>query len=91
MDRRSAPVLKHEFAVVLRGADITDATAFARRVQQRIAETPLMEGDRRIALTVSIGIAAMNAADASADSALSRGDMALYRAKENGRNRIECH
>lgn len=50
-----------------------------------------MEGGRRIALTVSIGIAAMNAADASADSALSRGDMALYRAKENGRNRIECH
>jgi diguanylate cyclase (GGDEF)-like protein/PAS domain S-box-containing protein len=80
-----------EFAVVLCNADIVKATAFARRVQQRIAETPLLEGDQSISLTVSIGIAVMHATDASADSSLSRSDMALYRAKESGRNRIECH
>lgn len=80
-----------EFAVVLCGADVAEATAFAKRVQQRIAETPLVESDQRISLTVSIGIAIMNATDASADSSLCRSDMALYRAKESGRNRIECH
>jgi diguanylate cyclase (GGDEF)-like protein/PAS domain S-box-containing protein len=80
-----------EFAVVLPDADITEARAFAERLQQRIVEAPLVEGDRRIALTVSIGIAVMNAADASADAPLSRSDTALYRAKERGRNRIECH
>lgn len=80
-----------EFAVVLRGADVNEATAFARRVQQRIAQTPLIDGDQCICLTVSVGIALLDASDASADSSLSRSDVALYRAKESGRNRIECH
>lgn len=79
-----------EFAVVLSDADIPAAMAFARRVQQRLAATPLAEGDQRIALTISIGIAVMTASDASVDAALSRSDRALYRAKESGRNRIEC-
>ncbi|MCU6432263.1 diguanylate cyclase [Undibacterium sp. Jales W-56] len=78
-----------EFAVILSDATITEASAFAKRVQQQIANTPLLVGDQVIALTVSIGIAAMSVDDASADAALSRSDMALYRAKENGRNRIE--
>ncbi|MBV2132403.1 diguanylate cyclase [Pseudomonas sp. MAP12] len=79
-----------EFAVVLSGAGIPEAIAFARRVQQRLAATPLPEGEQRIALTISIGIAIMTASDASVDTALSRSDKALYRAKESGRNRIEC-
>ncbi len=80
-----------EFAVVLPHAGLVDARAFAERVQQRIVEAPPGEGDWRIALTVSIGIAIMSAADASPDAPLSRSDAALYRAKERGRNRIECH
>jgi diguanylate cyclase (GGDEF)-like protein/PAS domain S-box-containing protein len=80
-----------EFAVVLPETGMVEAMAFARRVQQRIVETPLVEGDRRISLTVSIGIAGMTASDACADVSLSRSDKALYRAKERGRNRIECH
>ncbi len=60
-----------------------------RRVQKRIAETPLVEGNEIILVTVSIGIAVMNVTDASADASLSRSDRALYRAKESGRNRIE--
>lgn len=78
-----------EFAVVLSGAGIAEATAFAQRVQQQIAETPLVVGDKTILVTVSIGIAVMAATDASADAPLNRSDLALYRAKENGRNRIE--
>ena len=79
-----------EFAVVLSGADLTAAMAFARRVQQRLAQTPLLCGEQRIDMTLSIGIALMSAGDASVDAALSRSDLALYRAKESGRNRIEC-
>ncbi len=80
-----------EFAVMLPNADLIDARAFAERMQRRMVEAPLAECDWRIALTVSIGIAVMNAADATADAPLSRSDAALYRAKERGRNRIECH
>lgn len=48
-------------------------------------------GDQRIPLTVSVGVAAIMPSDTSADAALSRSDEALYRAKKNGRNRIECY
>lgn len=78
-----------EFAIILSGVGVAEANIFAQRVQKQIAETPLVAGDQTILVTVSIGIAVMNATDASADASLSRGDMALYRAKESGRNRIE--
>lgn len=79
-----------EFAVVLSGASIEEAIAFAQRVQQRLAQNPLLQGDRRIALSISVGIATLSATDSNVDGALSRSDMALYRAKSGGRNRIEC-
>jgi PleD family two-component response regulator len=43
-----------------------------------------------VPLTVSIGVTEMTSADPNAEAALSRSDFALYRAKKNGRNRIEC-
>ncbi|MEQ1742122.1 MAG: diguanylate cyclase [Candidatus Nitrotoga sp.] len=54
-----------------------------------MAETHLVEGDLILSVTVSIGIAVMNVTDTNADAPHSRSDIALYRAKENGRNRIE--
>lgn len=80
-----------EFAAVLPGASIEDAVTFARRIQQRVEASPLMSGETRIALTVSIGIDRMRPTDAGATQALSRCDKALYVAKERGRNRIETY
>ncbi|MFR0693609.1 diguanylate cyclase [Enterobacterales bacterium AE_CKDN230030158-1A_HGKHYDSX7] len=80
-----------EFAVVLGDADIAAAQVFAQRLQQQLLEQPLMLGGQRIPLSISIGIATLEAGDASAEAGLSRSDSALYRAKQNGRNRIECH
>ncbi|MES2151003.1 MAG: diguanylate cyclase [Pseudomonadota bacterium] len=79
-----------EFAVVLSGAAAADAVRFAERVRTRMAGTPLVEGERAIAVTVSIGVAAMRAGDASVTNALSRADAALYRAKQAGRDRVQC-
>ena len=42
-----------------------------------------------IRLTISVGISVMNAQDTNTDDPLARADMALYSAKEQGRNRIE--
>ena len=78
-----------EFAVLLPDTSLEEASAFARRVQHCLAERPLTRGEHGIALTISIGIAALHASDGSVDGALSRSDMALYRAKSAGRNRIE--
>ncbi|MNO02254.1 response regulator PleD [compost metagenome] len=71
--------------------DMEGATAIARRLQASLAESTLVEADMRIDLTISIGISVMHATDTSAEVALTRSDMALYRAKQGGRNRIECH
>lgn len=80
-----------EFAVVLSGAGLEEATSFARRVQDCLSKTPLVQGAEIIAVTVSIGITVMQVSDDNAGASLSRSDMALYRAKELGRNRIETH
>ncbi len=77
-----------EFAVVLAGTSIADATVFAERVQKQLLDTPVNAHTHIIPVTVSIGIALMQASDIDADVSLSSSDMALYRAKEAGRNRI---
>ena len=77
-----------EFAVVLAGTGIADATIFAERVQKQLLDTPVNVHSYIIPVTVSIGIALMQASDIDADVSLSSSDMALYRAKEDGRNRI---
>ncbi len=78
-----------EFGAILPGADPTSAEVFAERLRIKVADTPLMLKDQVIRLTVSIGVAALHMKDANADAALIRADRALYRAKENGRNRVE--
>ncbi len=79
-----------EFALLLRGTDFTDAMAFAQRLRQQLAQTPLQLADQCIVMTVSVGVAIMTASDVSPDYSLSCSDMALYQAKARGRNRIEC-
>ncbi|MEB0230254.1 diguanylate cyclase [Undibacterium sp. 10I3] len=77
-----------EFAVVLSGTSILDANVFAQRVQKQLHDTPVNANNQIIPITVSIGIAMMSASDTSPDASLSRSDMALYLAKESGRNKI---
>jgi len=78
-----------EFAILLPGADLDAARAFAERLRQRIADTPMGRNGSTIAITVSIGIASLAPAENSGDAALVRADQALYRAKRGGRNRVE--
>jgi diguanylate cyclase (GGDEF)-like protein/PAS domain S-box-containing protein len=78
-----------EFAIILPGADGDAARTFAERLRHKTEQTPLtLASQTTIPLTVSIGIAAIDAADASPDAALVRADEALYRAKSMGRNRV---
>ncbi len=78
-----------EFAIILPGADATAARTLAERLRGAVADTPLVLDGEIIPLTVSIGVATIEMHDRDADSTLLRADEALYRAKENGRNRVE--
>lgn len=75
-----------EFLIVLPEANEQQAQAAARTLQQRINGFDFDTVCRR---TASFGVTQF-LADESPHSMLERVDRALYRAKENGRNRIEA-
>lgn len=75
-----------EFAILLPGANQTDALALAERLREKVAASSLPHEKGDIRYTVSIGVAALCANDANSEAALHRADAALYSAKANGRN-----
>jgi two-component system cell cycle response regulator len=46
-------------------------------------------GHPEVRITISVGVAARRAVDTSFEDCLQRADRALYRAKNEGRNRVE--
>ena len=46
------------------------------------------KGERRVEVTISIGLAALSGPDDNAANVLKRADQALDRAKREGRNRV---
>jgi two-component system cell cycle response regulator len=79
-----------EFVIVMPETDMGVATMVAERLRRRIASEPfpIQEGSRSLEVTISIGIAALNAPGDNAAAMLKRADQALYRAKRDGRNRV---
>jgi diguanylate cyclase (GGDEF)-like protein len=76
-----------EFVALLPSTALEAAVA-AERVRAALANTPIVSNGRTIAATVSIGVASGSPTTAI-DVLIARADHALYRAKENGRNRVE--
>lgn len=75
-----------ELLVVLSGVGDVGARAVAERIRSAIEHaTPIARGPTRT--TISIGVASTPCA--TVEQMLERADKALYRAKANGRNRIE--
>ena len=73
-----------EFVLLLPETSLEDALQVAERIRAVCAEPA-----QRAACTVSIGVAStLNERD-TVDALLARADAAMYRAKDNGRNRIE--
>jgi len=78
-----------EFAVILPGTNSAGARRFAERLREAVANTPLVRDGKTISMTVSIGVATIGPPDSNGEETLLRSDEALYRAKRNGRNRVE--
>ena len=78
-----------EFSILMPDTDLQAAKTFAERLRKKIEITPLLDGERSIPITISIGITQIQVEDSSAESVFERADVALYRAKNSGRNRVE--
>ncbi|MBK8750758.1 MAG: diguanylate cyclase [Candidatus Competibacteraceae bacterium] len=78
-----------EFAALLPGTDFDGAQQLAERLRRRVAESPVTTAGGVIRVTVSIGVTLFAMTDSAADAILGRADRALYRAKSQGRNRVE--
>jgi len=76
-----------EFVVLLTGTTLEGAVAVTERLRERVGRSEVKADKARVArFTVSAGVAEL-APGERIDSLLKRADEALYRAKEEGRNR----
>ncbi len=76
-----------EFLFVLPETPESNAMILANDVREALAELPVNIDGNRVAVTASFGVCEVNA-DVTLNRALSLADKALYRAKDNGRNRV---
>lgn len=79
-----------EFAMVLPETSLDDGAAVAERLRQSVREMIFPAPMQSLTVTISQGIAALpSPLIDSADALIRAADEALYRAKLNGRNRVE--
>lgn len=77
-----------EFAVLMPETDLARAKAVCERLLQAVRDTRVeADADEPLRFTVSIGIATMAPSSRGIDALLRQADAALYRAKDEGRNR----
>lgn len=80
-----------EFLVVLGNTDYDTAVKTATRLNQIVMAETVAFGDKRLAVTISAGVAvANNCTVLNEDQIIMAADQALYQAKTNGRNRVEA-
>jgi diguanylate cyclase (GGDEF)-like protein len=78
-----------EFVQILRHTALTGALADAERLRERISTLDIPFFRSAGPLTVSIGVAQYEPGETIIET-FARADAALYKAKQRGRNRVEC-
>lgn len=79
-----------EFAILLPETDPAEGRQIAERIVRAVAGVTVHSERGSFGMTISIGVAEMQAGDTDAEEILNRADQALYAAKDAGRNRVEC-
>ncbi|WP_258868090.1 GGDEF domain-containing protein [Alkalilimnicola ehrlichii] len=77
-----------EFGVVLVNTRADAAVYFAERLRKEIEKATVTMDGRVLQVTVSLGVAALTPAIANHQEWIEQADLALYRAKNAGRNRV---
>ena len=80
-----------EFIVIAEGlSDHYQLEKLAKAIAERVTE-PFHVGTNELYVTTSIGIALCSDETANADSLIAQADIAMYSAKESGRNNFQFH
>ncbi|MBM2838923.1 MAG: diguanylate cyclase [Deltaproteobacteria bacterium] len=77
-----------EFVIILPQTSIEGALIIAERLRSRVAANTIKTDAGDISMTISIGLASFPVDEKTTDGLIKKADMALYSAKENGRNII---
>ncbi|MGH1468837.1 MAG: GGDEF domain-containing protein [Bdellovibrionales bacterium] len=81
-----------EFMVILTGTDYEGAMKYAERLRRSIEEYDFNNGEHRMDLTTSMGLAVLRPSvgrNLTAKELVQWADRALYESKETGRNRVK--
>jgi diguanylate cyclase (GGDEF)-like protein len=80
-----------EFLILMPGCNALNAFSQAERLRNVIARDPVQTSDGTVSVTVSMGVSVAEHGELlNADSLIRTADLALYRAKRSGRNRVEA-
>jgi diguanylate cyclase (GGDEF)-like protein len=77
-----------EFIVLMPGAGKTEAVSFAETLRSTCAGELLSDGAKTALVTMSIGATSSEGRGVTLASLISEADAALYKAKQDGRNRV---
>jgi diguanylate cyclase (GGDEF)-like protein len=80
-----------EFAVVLSDTADGEAAQVAERIRRGAAVVKVLTDDAIVGVTVSIGLAILGSHGSTLTDLLAAADLALYRAKNTGRDRVCCY
>jgi diguanylate cyclase (GGDEF)-like protein len=81
-----------EFCLVLPEMGIEQAYKLANQARRQVQALPLLLQGAQIEITISAGVALYDESEPlSPTDLLKRADVAMYRAKTSGRNRVCCH
>lgn len=79
-----------EFALVLPKTGLKEAQSIAESLRHHISNIAIPVSNENTRITISLGVATLeNPTDEGPSALLAGADLALYRAKQSGRNRVE--
>lgn len=77
-----------EFCFLFPETDLNNAALVAERIRLAISKLEFESEKNRLSVTVSIGVSKLQDSNDNIENMLKRSDESLYKAKENGRNRV---
>jgi len=78
-----------ELAIILPDTDVEQAREVAERIRASVEHAPVMHEGEALGVTISVGVAMLDATTRDAAALIRRADDALYASKRAGRNRVD--